>query len=50
MCKELDEELERGKQAELALIKHLENMGADRLDSPVTTDNGCYQIKVIKTF
>lgn len=35
MCKELDEELERGKQASEALAEHLMAMGAAKSEGPV---------------
>jgi hypothetical protein len=49
MCKELEEELERGNTAAKALIEHLEVMGAAQCEIPITTDSGCYIINVRKT-
>ncbi|MFA5381918.1 MAG: hypothetical protein WC356_02045 [Candidatus Micrarchaeia archaeon] len=49
MCKELEEELERGDNAAKALIEHLENMGAAQGEIPITTDSGCYIINIRKT-
>jgi hypothetical protein len=49
MCQELEDELKRGENAAKALIEHLEAMGADTAAIPVTTDAGCYLIKVVKT-
>ncbi len=44
---ELEEELSDGQLAALALVEHLESMGADRCEIPVLTDGGCYIVKVI---
>ena len=49
MCKELEEELERGQKAANLLIEHFENMGADKLDMPIESNDGCYRITLIKT-
>lgn len=49
MCKELEEEQERGRDAARALIEHMEAMGAERVTMPIETDNGCYRVTVVKT-
>lgn len=50
MCKELEEELERGREAVRLLIEHLENMGgAAGASLTHMTDNGCYIIEIRKT-
>lgn len=37
MCKELDEELQRGQDAAIALVEHLEHMGgACKLEMPLS--------------
>ncbi len=46
---ELTDKLNDGQIAALALVEHLESMGADRGEIPVVTDGGCYIVKVIKT-
>ncbi len=46
---ELEEELSDGQKAALALVEHLEMMGADSCELPILTDDGCYIVKVIKT-
>ena len=46
---DLDDELNDGQLAALALVEHLESMGADKCELPILTDNGCYVVKVIKT-
>lgn len=49
MCQELEEELAIGQKAAMDLIEHFERMGADKVDIPIETDNGCYRVTVIKT-
>jgi len=49
MCQELNEELQRGKEAALDLIEHLERMGGGKMELPIETNNGCYRVTVIKT-
>jgi len=49
MCEELKEELDRGHKAAKDLVEHLENMSADKVSFPIQTENGCYQVKVVKT-
>jgi hypothetical protein len=50
MCKELEEELERGHKAAEALCEHLENMGGvAQAEIPITTNSGCYIINIRKT-
>lgn len=50
-CKELEEELERGRKAAEDLIEHFESMGSPQKCSiPVETEEGCYIIEVRKTF
>ena len=50
MCKELEEELKRGKEAAILLIEHFENMGSPaKCSIPIETDGGCYIIEVRKT-
>ena len=40
MCKELDEEIQRGKEAMIALANHLTEMGADELKQTVSSKDG----------
>lgn len=49
MCKELEEELNNGSELAAKLAEHLNNMGAGKLEIPITLDSGCYLIKVVKT-
>lgn len=49
MCKELKEELEDGKKVAMLLVEHLEAMGAAKASFPIETDDGCYQVTIIKT-
>ena len=49
MCKELEEDLARGKKLAEDLVEHLDDMGAGKMTIPVETDNGCYRVTVQKT-
>lgn len=49
MSDEFKEELEEGQKAAIAMVKHMENMGADKCSRTVETDNGCYIVEVRKT-
>ena len=54
MCKELEEELERGRKAAYNLIEHFENMScagieAARCSIPIETEKGCYIIEIRRT-
>jgi hypothetical protein len=50
MCEDLKEEIAERDKAATVLIEHLEAMGATQLQLPIQTDDGCYLVKVIKTF
>ena len=49
MCKELEEELQRGKELAKDLAEHLENSGASKITIPIETINGCYIVEIRKT-
>ena len=49
MCEELEEMLEEGRKAANAMVEHLENSGAEKIQIPITNDNGCYQVTVVKS-
>jgi len=49
MCKDLEEELKKGRKAAADLIEHFENMGADKCSIPIETSDGCYIIEIRKT-
>ena len=49
MCEEIEEMLAEGQKAAEAMIEHLKNSGASKISIPITNDDGCYQVTVIKT-
>lgn len=46
MCKELDEQLEKGSEAARACVNHLHAMGAARCSIPITVDGKDYIVTV----
>ena len=49
VCEELNQELGNGRKLAEQLALHLESMGAGQCEIPITTDDGCYLIKITKT-
>jgi len=51
MCRELNEELARGRKAAEDLVEHIEKMGIpEKVSIPIETDEGCYIVEARKTF
>lgn len=48
MCKELEEELERGQKAVEALVEHAYNMGGNKATFNVEHEGRTYQVVVDK--
>jgi len=49
MRKELEEELEYGRNVAEMLVQHLETTGAGKIEIPIENNNGCYHVTVVKT-
>lgn len=46
MCKELNEEIQRGEKALRDLAQHLVNMGASNMEQVIAIEDSIVQIKV----